>query len=192
MITLLLIFITFIALGGGIYLFAIEHERNAQINAKISNHDVLRIAKEHSGRLSVGLLAQKTSLNFTDAERKLYLMLSEGVFHHEYDESYQPVFVLNKQIESKHSLADTETLPPIHYAEAAGMPSLPLQDGEVIRLAVECKGKLTASLLCMKANIQYDDAKVMLERLQRKGVFDVDVSDNGSLLYLLRDWEILQ
>jgi hypothetical protein len=184
MMTLLLIFMAFVALGGGIYLFAIEHERNALINAKISNQEVLRIAREHNGKVSIGLLAQKTTLDFIEAERKLYIMLSEGIFHHEYDENYQPIFVLNPHPTPARIASDA----PIR--EVKGLPAPTLSDGEVIRYAVESKGKLTPSLLCMKAKLQFDDAKVILERLQRKGVFDVEVLDGGIMVYTLPDWEM--
>jgi hypothetical protein len=188
MMTLLLIFMAFVALGGGIYLFAIEHERNALINAKISNQEVLRIAREHNGRVSVGLLAQKTTLDFIEAERKLYIMLSEGIFHHEYDENYQPIFVLNPHPTPTPTRTVAHETPP---REMKGLPApIILSDGEVIRYAVESKGKLTPSLLCMKAKIQFDDAKTVLERLQRKGVFDVEVLDGGVLVYVLPDWEM--
>jgi hypothetical protein len=188
MIMLLLIFIAFIALGGGIYLFAIEHERNALINAKISNHEVVRIAHEHNGRLSIGLLAQSTTLDFTDAERKLYMMLSEGIFQHEYDENYQPIFVLNKKIRHTPPKATAQKI----QREAKGIMPPSIADGEVIRIAVACHGRLTVSLLCMKANLQIEDAQIVLERLQRKGIFDVEVNTNGTIVYLLDDWEMMQ
>lgn len=190
MITLLLIFIAFIALGGGIYLFAIEHERNSLINAKISNHEVVRIAHEFHGRLSIGLLAQKTTLDFTEAERKLYMMLSEGIFQHEYDENYQPIFVLNKSIPPIH--APTKVVPTKLQRESKVILPSSMPDGEVIRIAVECKGKLTASLLCLKATLQFEEAQTILERLQRKGVFDIEVNKNGTIVYILEDWEMMQ
>jgi len=178
-----MILLSLMAMGGGIYLFAIEHERNAFINAKISNHEVMRIADEHNGRLSVGLLVQRTKLDFTEAERKLYMMLSEGVFQHEYDENYQPVFVLNKSLVQVKPLPDTtkKTRPRITI----------IADGEVIQIAVAGKGKLTASILCLKAKIQYEEAQITLETLQRKGVFDVEVNENGSLVYTLQDWDLM-
>jgi hypothetical protein len=187
MITLLLIFMAFIALGGGIYLFAIENERNALINAKITNQEVMRLAREYNGRLNVGILAQKTKLDFTEAERKLYIMLSEGIFHHEYDENYQPVFVLNASLPT-HTVPDS--LPT--YREPMGVPMSVVSDGEVIQIAVQNQGRITASMLCMKAKIQFEEAKAMLELLQRKGVFEAEVNENGTIIYTLPDWEILK
>ncbi len=184
MITILLIFMAFLALGGGIYLFAIEHERNAQINAKISDQEVMRIARENNGRVNVGLLAQKTMLDFTEAERKLYIMLSEGIFLHEYDENYQPVFVLTNPLPSR-------PLPP-KALPARPSVVLPISDSEVIAMAVAHKGKLTTPLLCMKAKLQYDEAKTVLERLQQKGVFEVEVNEKGTIIYLLPDWDMME
>ena len=181
--TLILIFMAFLALGGGIYLFAIEHERNTLINAKISNQEVIRLAHEHDGKLSVGLLAQKTALDFTEAERKLYIMLGEGVFHHEYDEQYQPVFVLNP--------SPVQAALPAETHSAHGVPTF-MPDGEIIRIAVEHKGKITVPLLCMKGKMQIDAAKALLERLQRKGIFEVEVNAQGSIVYILPDWEEMQ
>lgn len=186
MITLLLIFMAFLVLGGGIYLFAIEHERNALINAKISNQEVLRIARENNGRVNIGLLAQKTTLDFTEAERKLYIMLSEGVFHHEYDENYQPVFVLIQPQPSR-------TLPTREVKPKPAPRVLPvISDGELISIVVDCKGRITVPLLCMKAKLQYEEAKMALEHLQQKGVFDVEVNEHGTIVYILPDWEMMR
>ncbi|TAE09283.1 MAG: hypothetical protein EAZ95_16225 [Bacteroidetes bacterium] len=189
MITLLLIFMAFIALGGGIYLFAIEHECNALINAKITNQEVMRIAREYNGRLSVGVLAQKTKLDFTEAERKLYIMLSEGIFHHEYDDNYQPVFVLNPSLPTRTA---SDSLPAPTRHEHLGVPASVVSDGEVIQIAVQNQGRITASMLCMKTKIQFEEAKGTLELLQRKGVFEAEVNENGTIIYTLPDWELLK
>jgi hypothetical protein len=185
MVTLLIITASLVALGGGLYFFAIENERNSQVNQKVSNLEVVKIAREHNGRVSPALLSERSLLTLPESERKLYIMLSEGVFHYEYDENYQPVFVLNNLI--RRALHNPENRLNTHTSLA---PSR-LTDSEVIKLAVETKGKLTATLLCLKAGISIDEAQATLERLQLKGVFDLQVTENGSMLYVLNDIDLL-
>ncbi|MEM1135821.1 MAG: hypothetical protein AAGI07_08265, partial [Bacteroidota bacterium] len=67
-----------------------------------------------------------------------------------------------------------------------------ISDSEVIKLAASSKGKLTAASLCMKSGVSVDKAKETLNSLQDKGVFDIHVTDNGVIVYLLVDTDLIQ
>jgi hypothetical protein len=185
MVTLLIITASLVALGGGLYFFAIENERNSQVNRKISNLEVVKLAREYNGRVSPAILSERSLLSLPEAERKLYIMLSEGVFHYEYDENYQPIFVLNNLIRKAQHNPESRPQLPVTGATPR------LSDSEVIKIAVEAKGRLTATLLCLKAGISIDESQSVLERLHLKGVFDMQVTDSGSIMYILNDMEIL-
>ncbi|NJO00597.1 MAG: hypothetical protein HC880_01940 [Bacteroidia bacterium] len=152
---------------------------------KISNGEVVRIAQENNGRLTPQLLSEKTDLTRSEASRKLYLMLSEGVFRYEYDDNYLPVFALSNVV--KRALESAGD-PSFNYSYVAAK----LSDREVISIALEAGGKISVTSLCVKGNVSVDDARNILERLQTKGVFDIEVKDNGSIIYVLNDQDLLK
>jgi ribosomal protein S25 len=63
-----------------------------------------------------------------------------------------------------------------------------IPDADVISLAVEYKGRLTPTLLCLKMKIPIQEAKIKLEELYEQDVFLMQVDDENALLeYQLRD-----
>ncbi len=184
MVTFLIIFAFIIACSGGIYLYYQESEKNAAVRMKISNNEVVRLAQENQGKLTPQLLSEKSELSRTEASRKLYLMLSEGVFRYEYDDNYLPVFALSNVV--RRALENAQEI-DYHFSYA---PSK-LSDGEIISIAVDSDGKISPTSLCVKAGISIDESQALLERLHAKGVFDIEIKDNGSIVYLLNDLDLL-
>jgi len=69
---------------------------------------------------------------------------------------------------------------------------LKIPDADVLSLAIENKGRLTVTFLCLKLNISMNEAKIKLEELYDQGVFIMDVDEgNGVLEYQLRDKSLL-
>jgi predicted transcriptional regulator len=66
-----------------------------------------------------------------------------------------------------------------------------LSDAEVIRHAVEANGDITATRLCLKANVTIEEATKKLDQLHTKGVFDIQTSDEGGFFYALNDKSLL-
>lgn len=184
MATFLIIFALILAFSGGVYFYYQESEKNALVRMKISNGDVVRIAQENNGKLTPQLLSERTDLSRNEASRKLYLMLSEGVFRYEYDDNYLPVFALSNVVKRALESPNENDIPFAYLAPR-------VTDSEVITIAVESQGRISPTSLCVKANISIDEAKTLLERLQMKGVFDVEIKDNGSILYILNDFDLL-
>ena len=184
MVTFLIIFAFILACSGGIYLYYQESEKNAVVRMKISNSEVVRLAQENNGKLTPQLLSERTELSRNEASRKLYLMLSEGVFRYEYDDNYLPVFSLSNVV--KRALEHS------HEAEIpARTISYKLSDSEVISIALKAGGKISTVSLCVKGNVSVDEAQLILERLHSRGVFDVEIKDTGSLVYVLNDLDLL-
>lgn len=183
MVTFLIIFAFILACSGGIFLYYQESEKNAIVRMKISNNDVVRLAQENNGKLTPQLLSEKTELSRNEASRKLYLMLSEGVFRYEYDDNYLPVFALSNVV--KRALEHSSE-PEFNLLSPAK-----LSDGEVITIALNTGGKISATSLCVKASISIDQAQLILERLHAKGVFDVEFRDSGGVIYCLNDLDLL-
>ncbi len=186
MATFLIIFALILVFSGGVYFYYQESEKNAAVRMKISNSEVVRLAQDHEGKLTPQLLSEKTELSRSEASRKLYLMLSEGVFRYEYDDNYLPVFALSSVV--RRALENTQDIPYTTYLQA---PPTQLSDGEVIQIAVESGGRISATSLCVKGNVSIDEARHLLEHLHTKGVFDVEIKENGSLVYFLNDLDLL-
>lgn len=184
MSTFFIIFALILAFSGGIYFYYQESEKNAAVRLKISNGEVVRIAQENNGRLTPQLLSEKTALSRGEASRKLYLMLSEGVFRYEYDDNYLPVFALSNVV--KRALDNpSENDLSFNYLPPR------LTDRDVINIALETDGRVSPTSLCVKGDVNIDEARTLLERLHAKGVFDVEIKDNGNLVYILNDLDLL-
>ncbi|TAF34625.1 MAG: hypothetical protein EAZ57_02580 [Cytophagales bacterium] len=62
-----------------------------------------------------------------------------------------------------------------------------LTDDRIISIAAKNGGLITPASLCMNAQIPIDEAKKVLDNLQVKGVFEIDVDMNGNFVYHLTD-----
>ncbi len=60
-------------------------------------------------------------------------------------------------------------------------------DSQIIQWALENQNTITATMLCVKANISIEKAREILEKLHLKQVFDIEVNDKGTILYRLQE-----
>lgn len=69
---------------------------------------------------------------------------------------------------------------------------LKIPDADVLDLAIQHKGRLTASLLCLKLKISIEAAQIKLDDLYEQGAFIMDVNQKDALVeYHLRDKNLL-
>lgn len=69
---------------------------------------------------------------------------------------------------------------------------LKIPDADVLKLAIEHKGRLTATLLCLKLKISMQEAQLKLEELYEQGAFIMDVNEKEAIVeYHLRDRNLL-
>jgi len=84
---------------------------------------------------------------------------------------------------------------PIKQQTKISIPTqdkIKIPDADVISLAVEHKGRLTPTLLCLKMKIPMHEAKIKLEELYDQDVFLMQVDEDNALLeYQLRDKNLL-
>lgn len=67
-----------------------------------------------------------------------------------------------------------------------------IPDADVLELAVNHKGRVTASLLCLKLKIPMADAQIKLEELHEEGALLMDVDEENAVIeYHLRDKSLL-
>ena len=75
---------------------------------------------------------------------------------------------------------------------APNQEKLKIPDADVIRLAIDHKGRLTPTLLCLKLKIPMHEAKMKLEELYDQGAFEMHVGEGNAVLeYQLRDRNLL-
>jgi predicted transcriptional regulator len=69
---------------------------------------------------------------------------------------------------------------------------LKIPDADVLSLAIEHKGRLTTTLLCLKLKISIEEAQIKLDALYEQGAFIMDVNQKDALVeYHLRDKNLL-
>lgn len=69
---------------------------------------------------------------------------------------------------------------------------LKIPDAEVLNLAIEHKGRLTPTLLCLKLKISIEEAQIKLDDLYDQGAFIMDINPKEALVeYHLRDRSLL-
>lgn len=180
------VIITALTVIGGVS--AVVHLINSnqkKLDIKISNRRVVELAERHQGVLTVSLLSNLTDLTISEARAKLYAMLNSGIFNYQMNAEMQEEFKLSKTI--RDALKDHPQ--PNAYTSTSNKN---INDSDVIKLAANAGGKLTAAYLCMKSGVSIDRAKDLLEDLQTKGVFDIQVTDNGAIVYELIDLDLLK
>jgi len=69
---------------------------------------------------------------------------------------------------------------------------LKIPDADILQLAIDNKGKLTPTLLCLKKKIPINEAKIILEELYEEGAFIMDLDEENCIMeYQLRDKSLL-
>jgi len=177
--------VVFAASGFGYFLFN-QLQGSMDVSKKLPNKKVVEIARDLGGKISIRELSDITGLSKGEARVKLYVMLSQGVFAYDYNESYEETFKLTQALPQKRNFKGTLNLNQNQPTQKD------LSDGDIISLAVKSKGKLTPASLCMKAKISVDDAKEKLNELHEKGVFEIKVTDSGTVTYVINDLDLLE
>lgn len=186
------------------YLFKTYTDKLKKINQVVSDQELVALARQHKGEVSAALLCEHFGLSLSEADTKINNLLMSGVIEQKYEwewTDWSSMFngtktkYVMKGLPNKHFLPKRQTTAVTkaanfepHQQRNKGEVS----DSEVIGLAVQMKGKLSASTLCLKLNISVDEAKKKLEELYKKEIFEVNVSENGTLVYILADKDLYQ
>ncbi|MGB0523946.1 MAG: hypothetical protein ACPGJS_13345 [Flammeovirgaceae bacterium] len=178
---LLLLGTSLIGLAGGL----IWHYNKSyqQIAKKISDKEIIQIARDSGGRITAADLVENSSLTIGEANLKIQQLLNNGILRYKLTNSFKVVYELDSNIQH------TDALPKRALKKRNAEFS---SDGDIIAFAVKAKGKLSAAALCMKSGMSIEDAQQRLKFLQEKGVFDIEVSENGTIHYTLNDLNLLE
>lgn len=107
---------------------------------------------------------------------------------------FNHIYVINQTIHLKEPrLRDKTQQRQLQKIKLPQQERIKIPDADVIQLAINHKGKLTPTLLCLKKKISIDEAKQKLEELYEQGAFIMDVDeDNYVMEYHLRDRSLLE
>jgi predicted ArsR family transcriptional regulator len=170
-------------------------------NQRISDQTVIEIARENGGKVDIALLCENTGVSVKMAKTKLEYLAEHKLLAKDWQDmlfgsagvyrlpNSQNENIVSKFLNTKGSLVkriealfdnsshDTKSLP-------AGSPN---KDAQIISLAIENHGTVTASSVCVKLNITIDEAQKRLEDLRQKQIFMTEVGQNGGIVYRLLD-----
>ncbi|TAH19961.1 MAG: hypothetical protein EAZ08_07840 [Cytophagales bacterium] len=156
-------------------------EKVKRISNKISDKEVIEIARQNNGEISAVLLCEKTDLSLDEAQSKINSLLMAGIIHQKWDWSDWT------GTKYRYILKDANK----NYEAIEGKKSKSITDADIISAAIQTKGKITPTALCLKLNISIDEAKRRLEDLRKKEIFEIDVTETGSITYNLLDKDLL-
>ncbi len=183
MIITLIAVIFGLSIAGGVIFFAVKSliDKNKKINAKVSDKEVIEIARQNGGEISAVLLCEKTDLSLEEAQTKINSLLSSGIIHQKWDWSDW------SGSKYKYVLKDATK----NYQAIDNKKSKAITDADVISVAIQANGKVTPASLCLKLNISIDEAKKKLDELYKKEIFEISVTETGALTYSLLDKDLL-
>ncbi|MFT6960664.1 MAG: putative HTH transcriptional regulator [Flammeovirgaceae bacterium] len=175
-------------LGCGVA-YVVHQQTQKNIALKISDRELLEMARENGGQLSKGFLVANTELTAAEATTKINELVNSGILQYKLDSSFRIVYQLEKSLRNG-DLPKKFKKPSPKISLQKGINSF--SDGDIISLAVKKKGRLSAASLCMETKISVDEADKKLKDLQEKGVFEIQVNENGTIVYALNDLDLLE
>ncbi|GAB4114967.1 MAG: hypothetical protein OHK0057_33600 [Thermoflexibacter sp.] len=183
MIITLIAVIFGLGVAGSVIFFAIKShlEKTKKISAMVSDKEVIEIARQNGGEISAVLLCEKTDLSLDEAQTKINSLLMSGIIHQKWDWS--------DWSGSKYRYVLKDATKNYNYIESKRGKAI--TDADVISVAVQSKGKITPAALCLKLNISIDEAKKKLDELYKKEIFEIDVTETGTVTYYLSDKDLL-
>ena len=177
-----LIFCLIGAAGGFFWYYQQSYQR---IALKVTDKEIIQVARDNGGRITATDLVENTDLTISEANLKIQQLLNNGILRYKLTNNFKVVYELDSSIQYQEMRAIPRKI-------QKPKPSSGKSDGDIIALAVKSKGKISAAGLCMKSSISIDEAEERLKFLQEKGVFDIEVSDHGTVLYTIIDQSLLE
>lgn len=163
-------------------------KKQREIYRSVTENDVIAMTLESDNKITAASLASRTALSNVQARQKLAAMLTKGILIQKHDSKHgYTTYYKIKYPELFKDLPRNPSSPSLSKQKEKA-----LSDADVIAAAVKAKGRLIPGVLCVNADISIDQAKEKLQELQHKGVFDIEVSPTGALVYLLNDYETYQ
>lgn len=157
----------------------------------VSPKEIAQLIKENEGKITAQELHQRTAIPYWVAQLVLTELTEQKLLEEKHEKNR-----FGKRVK-QFALSVFPTEQNLRF-QLQGLSSSsqlkakePLSDSNVIRHAVEANGDITATRLCLKANVTIEEAAKKLDQLHTKGVFDIQTSDEGGFFYMLNDKSLL-
>ncbi|WP_264789104.1 hypothetical protein [Aureispira anguillae] len=165
----------------------------------LTDQQIVEAVLEYSDdyQITIAELAIVFGLEIKEAKKVLKRLKKSGLVGQLW-KGWSLIYVIKKPL-----LESTPALKKGTFSEKMAIPSskmslkqeqvkLKIPDADVLNLAIEHKGRLTAALLCLKLQISMEEAQFKLEELYEQGAFIMDVNERDAIIeYHLRDKNLL-
>ncbi|WP_299455794.1 hypothetical protein [uncultured Microscilla sp.] len=99
---------------------------------------------------------------------------------------------IDKVMKQMPYLEEQETTHKPHYSPDTLQANKVASDKDIIEVAVANGGRVTPTVLCARLDISIDEATSKLENLHTKGVFTLENTEAGHLVYVLIDFDLMR
>jgi predicted ArsR family transcriptional regulator len=185
---IILIFAGALPVSLGLFFYNQQRKQLVVINSKVSDQQIIELARQNEGEINAVMLAEQTDLSLEEAKAKINQLWTNGILKQKWDWSDW------QNVHAKYYLHDAQkkySNTPLISSIGANKVLSKVTDSELINLALQNKGVLSASLVCVKLNVSIDEAKQKLEELRQKDIFVSEVNENGALVYRLIDSDLI-
>jgi len=156
-------------------------------SGEINDECILRLSAACNGQAQPVHLCIMADISMKEAKRYFKEFIKRGILSTVYNKNWQIRYIASNSTFANRDLVKlTGQTKQVHINKSV------IQDAEIIKLAIESKGKLSATALCLKKEIDLNLAQKILDNLQERHVFDIHVNDNGTIEYWLNDKSLLE
>jgi len=189
--------------GGLGFAFWFQQHQRKLVNRKISDQRVIEMARDNGNKINVAHLCEQTGLSAAEARIKLQYLQENGVLSKDWKQylSGGGAYVLagnglagfenivgrlmdKNEWVKKIGLGEVFNSSKNQSNSPSGFQN---KDAQIISLALESQGTVSASSVCVKLNISIEEAQRRLEDLCKRQIFITNVNQNGGLVYQLLD-----
>ncbi len=171
----------------------------------ITDEEIINVARISNFQLTPAKLCYYTNIPMKEAKKRLKLMVKQDIFDRQFSSRFSVIYRLKSEGIQGISTATNKTIELVKKEEVEKIDinqltvseelnhddKKILKDAMVISVAVEQGGNITATSLCFRTGFSIDQAQVKLDELHRKEVFEIKVSENGTIVYQLNDKSLL-
>lgn len=155
---------------------------------ELTDEAIIELAQKNYNTILPAHLCLVGEVTVEEARERIKQLTREGVLVRKYDSNLRKYYQLAPAWQDQTLLA-RRPAPRARRKLRESNAEESLSDATVIAAAVEEGGTITPTQLCLKKDISIDEAKALLNRLQEKDVFEIQVSPRGSMLYHLIDYK---
>lgn len=148
---------------------------------------ILRLSEECNGQAQPIHLAIMADISIKEAKKHFKKFKKQGILSTVYTNHWKRRYISPNSMTSKKNYLAS----PKNQQRRVLKARVVMQDAEIIKLAIEAQGKLSATALCLKKEIDLNLAQKTLDDLQERHVFDIHVNENGTIEYWLNDKSLL-